>query len=100
MEEIFDANATRLQLKRDQAEEKLIADREAFEAKLKRIIEELETYKTKDSPFLVLEEMRIYSEALRALNTELQKCVDISEVRELYFLFANAAVKRCFFRRN
>ncbi|CAG7816608.1 unnamed protein product [Allacma fusca] len=79
MEEIFDQNATRLQLKRDQAEEKLGLDREAFEAKLKKIIEELEAYKTKDSPFLVLEEMRTNAETLRALNDELQKCVETAE---------------------
>jgi len=80
MEEVFDKNSTRLQLKRDQAEEQLIVNREAYEAKLKKYIDEIGKYKSKDSPFLNKEEMRINAEALRKLNAELEKCVEEAEV--------------------
>lgn len=67
-------------MRREQAEEQLIVDRERFEAKLARIITNLDVYKTKDSPFLNAEEMRTNSEALKRLNDEIQGCVLEAEV--------------------
>lgn len=80
MDKIFNKNSARLQILRDQAEEKLIKDREAFEAQLLKILAAIEVYKTKDSPYLGLEEMRINAEALGVLNDELQACILTAEV--------------------
>lgn len=80
MDKIFNKNSARLQMMREQAEEKLIKDRKKFEARLVKILEHLEVYKTKDSPYLSLEEMRVNSENLRVLNDELQTCINTSDV--------------------
>jgi hypothetical protein len=80
MEEIFDKNSVRLQLRRDQAEEQLIVNRQAFEDKLKKYIDEIGKYKTKDSPFLNKEEMRVNSENLRRIDDQLQKCMEEADV--------------------
>lgn len=80
MDKIFNQNSSRLQLKRDQAEEQLILDREAFETKLSKIIAALDVYKTKDSPFLNTEEMRMNADSLQKLNDEIQGCITESDV--------------------
>jgi hypothetical protein len=82
MDKIFNKNSARLQLLRDQAEEKLIKDRADFEARLVAILEELKVYKTKDSPFLNLEEMRINAKNLQILYDELQEQIVKSDVRK------------------
>ncbi|CAL8109272.1 unnamed protein product [Orchesella dallaii] len=79
MDKIFNQNSTRLQLKRDQAEEQLILDRQAFETRLAKIITQLDVYKTKDSPFLNVEEMRMNSEALQLIHDEIQLCITESD---------------------
>lgn len=80
MDKIFNQNSVRLTLKRDQAEEQLIADRHAFEGVLAKTITALDVYKTKDSPFLNTEEMRMNADALQKLNNEIQAAITESEV--------------------
>jgi len=80
MERIFDKNVVRLQLLRDDAEEKLIANRAEFETKLAKILKNVDIYRTKDSPFLTKEEMRINSLNLKGLSDELQICADTADV--------------------
>lgn len=80
IDKVFNQNSTRLQLKRDQAEEQLIVDRQKFEARLAKIITSLDVYKTKDALFLNVEEMRLNAEALEKLNHEIQSCITESDV--------------------
>ena len=80
MSETFEQNLRRLQLKREQAEEKLEEDKKEFEQNLFEYIEKLEAYKTKDSPYLDMEEMREHSVALTDLNDKITACVQAAAV--------------------
>ena len=86
MEEVFEKNSVRLQLRREQAEEELIKNREEYEQKLKNLIDEISKYKSKDSPFLSKEELRVNSENLRRIEKELEKCTQEAEVSYIQIL--------------